>query len=173
MNYEAVTPPPVWWSLMQMVRMPQMRWPTLDEPDVDANESSPCQWWPGWLWLSAQGLLSWQLFYKCFPPLPPYLCGLQTELKMDSGSHSFSLQIKESRIMGEWVNRTLEIHPPLASKTDDYEVCTYRLWVWLFLCKRQLSSLCAHLLFPERTKKTFVMSLQLPAHPLVIGQTAV
>lgn len=86
-NYEAVT-----LLMMQIVRAHQMRWPTPDEPAIHANDWSPCQWWPRWLWLSARGSLSWQLFYKCMfalLPLPPHLCGLQNGLKMDSGSHWF------------------------------------------------------------------------------------
>lgn len=112
--------------MMQIVRAHQMQWPTPDEPAVHANECSPCQCWPRWLWLSARGSLSWQLFYKfmfAFPPLPPHLCGLQNGLEMDSRSHWLSSQTREPRIMGDWVNQALEIrHTPT--------VLLRNRWLW-------------------------------------------
>jgi len=79
-NYEAVTPPPFDNADLTM------RWPTPDDPAVHANECSPCQCWPRWLWLSAWGSLSWQLFYKFMP----FLLSLHTCVEYKTGLKSSS-----------------------------------------------------------------------------------
>lgn len=101
-----------------------------------------------------------------------HTCGLQNGLKMDSGSHWFFFTDQRTENHGRLSK------PGFRNTRHTPTVCLWNRWLWNALesdssCVKGNYPLCVLLLFPERTKTTFVMSLQLPAHPHVIGQSAV